>query len=150
MVWTCSAYPCLKPRGQQLTKMERKKIIIICPSFSAVTNINSWRVKSALSNVVSLVRRLPFKGPVPVFRDIYLFPNPKTNISCCNHLIIRFTYCKIWLSCTALPKFKMAFGNSCTQIQGSSQPQLHIFKTYTKSSDSQYSCIQLKIEDVKQ
>ena len=34
--------------------MERKKIINNCPSFSAVTNINSWRVKSALSNVVSL------------------------------------------------------------------------------------------------
>ena len=34
--------------------MERKKIINICPFFSAVTNINSWRVKSALSNVVSL------------------------------------------------------------------------------------------------
>ena len=34
--------------------MERKKIINICHSFSAVTNINSWRVKSALSYVVSL------------------------------------------------------------------------------------------------
>ena len=34
--------------------MERKKIINNCPSFSAVTNINSWRAKSALSNVVSL------------------------------------------------------------------------------------------------
>ena len=35
--------------------MERKKIINILLSFSAVTNINSWRVKSALSNLVSLV-----------------------------------------------------------------------------------------------
>ena len=35
--------------------MERKKIINICPSFSGVTNINSCRVKSALSNVVSLI-----------------------------------------------------------------------------------------------
>ena len=32
--------------------MERKKIINILLSFSAVTNINSWRVKSAFSNVV--------------------------------------------------------------------------------------------------
>ena len=34
--------------------MERKKIIIITHSFSEVTNMNSWRVKSALSNLVSL------------------------------------------------------------------------------------------------
>ena len=34
--------------------MERKKHINILLSFSAVTNINSQRVKSALSNVVSL------------------------------------------------------------------------------------------------
>ena len=31
-------------------------MINICPSFSAVINIISWRVKSALSNVVSLER----------------------------------------------------------------------------------------------
>ena len=35
--------------------MERKKMVNITLPFSAVTNINSWRVKSALSNVVSLV-----------------------------------------------------------------------------------------------
>ena len=35
--------------------MERKKIVNISLSFSAVTNIDSWRVKSALSNIVSLV-----------------------------------------------------------------------------------------------
>ena len=34
--------------------METKKITNILLSFSAVTNTNSWRVKSALSNVVSL------------------------------------------------------------------------------------------------
>ena len=34
--------------------MERKEIIHINISFSAVTNINSLKVKSALSNVVSL------------------------------------------------------------------------------------------------
>ena len=33
--------------------LERKKIINILLFFSAVTNINSWRVKSAISNVVS-------------------------------------------------------------------------------------------------
>ena len=36
-------------------KQERKKVINICPSFSTVTNKNSWRVKSAFSNVVSLL-----------------------------------------------------------------------------------------------
>ena len=35
-------------------KMEGKQILNIRPSFSAVTNINSWSVKSALPNVVSL------------------------------------------------------------------------------------------------
>ena len=35
--------------------MERKKIINTLLSFSAVTNIHSWMVKSALSNVVSLI-----------------------------------------------------------------------------------------------
>ena len=34
--------------------MERKNIINICPSFSEITNISSWRAKSALWNVVSL------------------------------------------------------------------------------------------------
>ena len=54
MVLTHLALLSLKPRGQQLTKLERNKIINICPSSSAVTNINSWLAKSALSNVVSL------------------------------------------------------------------------------------------------
>ena len=53
MAWTRSACPCL--RGQQLTKMERRKIINICPSFSEVTNKNISEVMSALSDVVSLV-----------------------------------------------------------------------------------------------
>ena len=50
MVWTHLAYPSLKLRGQQLTKTGEKEN---CPTFSAVTSINSWRVKSALSNVVN-------------------------------------------------------------------------------------------------
>ena len=53
-----SACPSLKPRGQQLTKMERKKIMNICPTICAVTNITSCRVKSALSNEVSLISLL--------------------------------------------------------------------------------------------
>ena len=43
--------------------MERKKIINICPSFSAVTNINSWRAKAALSNLVPLVMTKDFHLP---------------------------------------------------------------------------------------
>ena len=54
MVWTHSTCSCLKLWGRQLTKMERKKITNILLSFSAAQNIHSWRVKSALSNVVSL------------------------------------------------------------------------------------------------
>ena len=57
--------------------MEIKKIINISPSFSAVTNINSWRVKSALSNVVSLLwyyerasQRTLFKVLKPQDQDI--------------------------------------------------------------------------------
>ena len=46
----------LKTGGNSWQKMERMKIINICPSFSAFTNINSWKVKSALSNAVSLRR----------------------------------------------------------------------------------------------
>ena len=53
MAWTHSARPSLKPRGQQ---MERKKTIYTSLSlFSAVLNIDSWRVRSALANVVSLI-----------------------------------------------------------------------------------------------
>ena len=44
-------------------KMERKKITNIPPSFSAVTNISSWRVKSALSNAVSLCLGSGRKSP---------------------------------------------------------------------------------------
>ena len=51
MVWAHSAYPSLK---QQLTKHGNKTLNLF-PSFSAVTNIESWRVKSALSNEVSLI-----------------------------------------------------------------------------------------------
>ena len=55
MLWTHSACPCLK----QLTKTgEKKNIITTSLSFSGVTNINSWRVKSALSNVVSLTTNI--------------------------------------------------------------------------------------------
>ena len=56
MVWTCSVCPSLKSRGQQLTKTgEKENYKNIILSFSVVSNINSWRVKSSLSNVVSLV-----------------------------------------------------------------------------------------------
>ena len=56
MAWTHSACPFLKPRwDNSWQKMEGKKITNICPSFSTVSNINSWRVTSALSYVVSLV-----------------------------------------------------------------------------------------------
>ena len=55
MVWTRSACPSLKLGGQKLTKVERKKIVNILLSFSAVTHTNNWRVNSALCNVVSLI-----------------------------------------------------------------------------------------------
>ena len=55
MIWTSSAYPRLKHRAQQLTKFGKKENFNHLPLLSAVTNINSWKVKSALSNVVSLV-----------------------------------------------------------------------------------------------
>ena len=44
----------LKTAGTTAAK-KYKNIINICRSFSAFTNINSCKVKSALSNIVSLV-----------------------------------------------------------------------------------------------
>ena len=54
MVWKRLACPCFKPRGQQLTKKgENEKYTHLPLKFSGY-RINSWRVKSVLSYVVSL------------------------------------------------------------------------------------------------
>ena len=50
-----SACPCLKLWGEQQKKNWKERFFFyIFLLFSAVTNINSWKMKSAVSNVVSL------------------------------------------------------------------------------------------------
>ena len=56
MVWTRSPFSSLKSLGQHLTRTGKKKNINLFLSFSAVTNIINWMEKSALSNLVSLLR----------------------------------------------------------------------------------------------
>ena len=61
LTWSGRAQPVLAWNHRDISwqKMERRKIINSTLSFFAVTNINSWRVKSALSNVVSLFPAKP-------------------------------------------------------------------------------------------
>ena len=69
--WSGRTQPVLSwiLRDNSWQKLERKKIVNILLSFSAVTNINSWRAKSALSNEVSL------GGPTDTFK-IAVLRNP--------------------------------------------------------------------------
>ena len=67
MLWKRSISPSsLKSQGQHLPKRDRKKIMYVTHTFSLVTNVNSWKMKSALSNVASLrcphssILHLPF------------------------------------------------------------------------------------------
>ena len=55
MIRARSAYPSLNLCVQQVTKYGKKKNINILLSFSAATNINSYRMQLSLSNVVSLI-----------------------------------------------------------------------------------------------
>ena len=126
MAWTRFAYTCLKPGDNSWQKPERKRITYIFLYFSAVTNINSWKEKSALSNVVSLAVIYvptdsftsfwllnPSKKP-PALHEISRSPNFEASKLWKDRPGYNHQSCEIWLPTWADIVFRLWLDNFAT------------------------------------